>query len=58
MMSNETELAYYRGDIIEAYQYWHSTDCAENAYIDILDMIMHKDPDFRMQLEMVFKSIV
>ena len=58
MMSNQTELDYYRDDIIEAYQYWHSMECSESAYIDVLDMIMHKDTDFAHQLELVFKSIV
>jgi len=58
MMSNRTELNFYRDDIVEAYQYWYSMDCSESAYIDILDMIMHKDNDFAMQLEMVFKSKV
>ena len=58
MMSNQTELNFYRDDIVEAYQYWHSMDCSESAYGDIMDMIYHKEIDFRMELEMVFKSNV
>jgi len=58
MMSNQTELDFYRDDIVEAYQYWHSMDCSESAYFDIIDMIMHKDNDFGKQHENVFKSNV
>ena len=57
-MSNETELNFYRDDVVEAYQYWHSMDCSESAYIDIMDMLMHKGDDFGKQHENVFKSNV